>query len=135
MALEAGAFTHGWSEASWTDELERQCVGVTGDGDGVVAMSCVADVAEVRRVIVAPAARRQGLGRTLTEWGLAWAAGEGAAEAFLEVSATNEPALALYRALGFQPVDKRRDYYGPGDDAWVYRRVIGAAKGELWQNH
>ena len=50
---------------------------------------------------MAPRARGQGLGRALVAEGLAWAAERGAERMLLEVEWANEPALALYRGLGF----------------------------------
>jgi N-acetylglutamate synthase len=49
----------------------------------------------------APAARRRGLGRLIIGTLLEWAADRGAEQALLEVRSENEPALALYRRLGF----------------------------------
>ena len=45
--------------------------------------------------------RNRGFGQTLVNALLAWAAGKGATEAYLQVVATNDPAIHLYRKLGF----------------------------------
>jgi GNAT superfamily N-acetyltransferase len=52
-------------------------------------------------VFTAPAARGQGLSRWLCGWLLARARAAGAAAGYLQVDAGNEPALHVYRALGF----------------------------------
>ena len=57
--------------------------------------------AGVTSVDVAEASRRQGLGRAVMRGLLAWAGDQGARAAYLQVRALNEPALALYRRLGF----------------------------------
>lgn len=49
----------------------------------------------------APAVRRRGLSRLVLRTLLQWAAQHGAERAMLEVLADNEPAIALYRTLGF----------------------------------
>ncbi|SFI78583.1 GNAT family N-acetyltransferase [Albimonas pacifica] len=67
--------------------------------------------AELVALATRPSARRRGLGRALTERFVALAAAAGAEEAFLEVAATNAPAQALYAALGWRPVGRRRGYY------------------------
>ena len=45
--------------------------------------------------------RRQGFGRELMVGLMTWARDRGASEAYLQVVATNEPAIGLYRELGF----------------------------------
>jgi len=124
MALENEAFPHGWSAQSWAEEITDHYVAVAGDGLGVIAMSEVAGTAELLRVIVSPEARGHGLGRSLVSHGLEWAQHFGAAKVFLEVSADNCAAIKLYESSGFAPVNRRADYYGPGDDGVVYCRVI-----------
>jgi ribosomal-protein-alanine N-acetyltransferase len=78
---------------------------------------------------VAPAARRRGLGRALLDHWLAWAAGAGASEAFLEMRADN-PARALYESAAFAACGQRADYYRGGDgllrDAITMRRLLNA---------
>lgn len=55
---------------------------------------------------VAPAARRQGLGRALTLAAIHWAAARGAPWTALAVTDANLPARALYASLGFHPVGR-----------------------------
>ena len=45
--------------------------------------------------------RRQGFGRALMVGLMSWARDRGASDAYLQVVATNEPAIGLYRELGF----------------------------------
>jgi ribosomal protein S18 acetylase RimI-like enzyme len=52
-------------------------------------------------IVTAPAARRRGAARRLLTSLMAWGRASGATTAFLGVSATNEPAVRLYRSLGF----------------------------------
>jgi ribosomal protein S18 acetylase RimI-like enzyme len=52
-------------------------------------------------IVVAPEARRQGLGRAVTEALLHWGYRSGARTAYLQVRAVNAPALDLYARLGF----------------------------------
>lgn len=112
-----------WSEAAWREEIESpEHLVLVAEADGVVAACAwraAFDVAELYRVIVAPARRRQGLAGDLMRRGLAWARGQGAERVMLEVAADNEPAIALYRDHGFAQVAGRADYYGRGRDALI----------------
>jgi N-acetylglutamate synthase len=55
----------------------------------------------IAAVEVAESRRREGLARSVMASLLHWAADAGARQVYLEVLATNEPALALYEQLGF----------------------------------
>jgi len=89
--------------------------------DGFVLARAVAGEAEILTLAVDPAARRHGLGRRLLEAAVAEAARRGAGSLFLEVSAANEPARALYHQAGAAVVGRRRRYYADGTDALVLR--------------
>jgi ribosomal protein S18 acetylase RimI-like enzyme len=54
-------------------------------------------------VFTAPEARNQGLAGLLCERLLASAASDGATVGYLQVDAANQPAIAVYRRLGFAP--------------------------------
>lgn len=60
-------------------------------------------------IVTDTAVRRQGYGRRLVTSLLAWGRTEGATEAYLQVVASNAPAIALYRELGF--VEAYRYHY------------------------
>lgn len=91
-------------------EDDRACT-LTADG-GSIHITRVDDAALVTGLHVAEAARRRGIGRTLTERACAWAAARGVREVGLQVLADNEPACALYVALGFT-VHHRYHYWHP----------------------
>ena len=74
-----------------------------------------ADSQSLRRKTSA-AVRGQGHGRSLVLSALKWARLRGARQAWLQVEAANQPALALYRSLGFEEVYP-----------YHYRRPPGAA--------
>lgn len=114
-----------WSAQAWAEELaclDREVLtrlDCDGNVIGVATFSCVADMADLNRVLVRSGARGQRVGASLVRAGLEWARAVGARRMLLEVGPDNEPALALYRKFGFQPVNIRRDYYGSGRDALV----------------
>ena len=75
--------------------------------------------ASVAKLVVAPAHRRQGLGRLLLERALQIAREGRAQLCSLNVDTSNEPALTLYRGVGFRVASTRRDYYCVGRDAYA----------------
>jgi hypothetical protein len=89
-------------------------------------VSIVAEVADLRRVVVANAAKRQGIGTRLLAVALEDAAALGAEQVFLEVAEHNTPALALYRKLGFALVSRRSGYYQNGEAALVMARPLAS---------
>ncbi len=91
---------------------------------GYASAAVIADVADLTRIAVMPADRREGLGSTLLATLLETAVARGAARMMLEVAETNEPALAFYVASGFAEIARRRDYFSRGVDAVVMERGL-----------
>lgn len=134
-ALHAQAFDQPWSAA----EIERlmrilggfAVIAEDGPMQGFILVRTVADEAEVLTLAVAPAVRRQGVGRALVEAAAAEATRRGAAALFLEVAADNPAALQLYEGAGFARAGLRRAYYARRGarpvDALVLRRPLNRA--------
>ncbi|TFL19400.1 GNAT family N-acetyltransferase [Jannaschia formosa] len=125
-ALHATAFDGAsrWSAAAFRAALaDRHCfLTEEGDGpDGFVLGRTVADEAELLTLVVAAPARRRGLGRRLVAAFEAEARARGAEAAFLEVSADNPAARALYEGTGWRLVGQRTGYYD-GIDALAMRK-------------
>lgn len=75
---------------------------------------------EVHTIGVDPACQGRGIGRRLLDELLHFADG---GVVYLEVRTDNEPAIALYRSVGFEQVGRRRRYYRvSGADAYTMRR-------------
>jgi ribosomal-protein-alanine N-acetyltransferase len=92
----------------------------------------IADEAELLTIAVRPGLRRRGLGARLLGAALDLTARRGAVSMFLEVAATNQPALALYQRAGFRLVGRRTGYYVGAtacDDALILRRDQGLMPG------
>lgn len=73
---------------------------------GHIDLNLDGDIAEIVGLDVLPAYRRRGHGRCLMQRALAVATRLGCSGIELEVNKRNRPALALYRSLGFQEVER-----------------------------
>ena len=135
--LEEAAFADPWSPEMLATELRHptsvllvaSSAGGTGGGEGgaLSGYACFrlgAGEAELLRVAVAPEARGRGIARQLIAAGFERLRAAGIASCFLEVRPGNASALAVYRALGFEPRGRRRAYYRDGSDALVLRRDL-----------
>ena len=114
-----------WSLGLFLAEIrrdERQYL-VAHDGDAVVGfagMLYVVDEGHVTTIAVDPDRQGDRIGTRLLLALLRGAIGHGATAVTLEVRASNDRALALYRRFGFAPAGVRRDYYShPVEDALV----------------
>ena len=129
-ALHAACFTtpRPWSAAEIADLLTSAHVFALGDSCGFLIGRAVAGEAELLTLAVDPQARRQGLGLHLVHRFFESARARGAKEAFLEVSAANPAAIALYHRAGFALAGQRRGYYTTPDgekiDALILTRPL-----------
>ena len=125
MDVMETAFGDRFGEA-WT---RSQCAGIlpmagvslmvarNGNGGSPVGFSLyrsVVDESELLLLAVAPDHRRRGIGSGLLHQFLEQARRDGANRVHLEVRDGN-PAVELYRAAGFTPVGRRRNYYRTSD--------------------
>ena len=111
----------------------RVASGVTGAASldsvaGFVAFHRVGDEAELRNLAVAAGYRRRGIGRLLAAAGHRRLLAAGVRRVYLEVRASNAPALSLYSSLGYLTGSMRRAYYrDPEEDALVLSLVLRTA--------
>ena len=111
-----------WSEAALAVQLQAPGgFGLVAPAGGFALARVIVDEAELLTLAVLPGMRRQGVGSALVRAVAAEAAGRGAAHLFLEVSERNCAARALYAAVGFTQVGRRRRYYPDGSDALLLR--------------
>ena len=111
------SFSLPWPERSFRFELTENKVsrGWVTEVDGKIAAMLVlwfiVDEAHIATIAVHPDFRRQGIGEQILLYALRAARAEGAQRAFLEVSAGNAAAQAMYRKYGFTVAGVRRGYY------------------------
>jgi ribosomal-protein-alanine N-acetyltransferase len=123
-ALERAIFGDPWSRRSFEEMLALGHVrgfvleGRGGRVAGYAVGSVAGDEGEILNLAVAPRRRRRGLGKLLLGACLAWMRTEGVATVHLEVRRSNDAAIAMYVAAGFEPVGVRPKYYRkPTEDA------------------
>ncbi|MFZ0735256.1 MAG: ribosomal protein S18-alanine N-acetyltransferase [Candidatus Sulfotelmatobacter sp.] len=94
--------------------------------DGFVVARHVAPDWELENIVVAPAARRQGIGGRLLDALVSAARETNSAAVFLEVRESNNAARRLYENSGFQQQGRRKSYYSNSmEDAILYCRHLG----------
>jgi len=113
--------------AAWSREslLRLDSVAPTAwvaEWEGIVAGFLIgrsaADEFEILNMAVAREHRRLGIGSKLLESALEVSRKAGSARVYLEVRASNEPAIALYKRHGFTECGRRVKYYrDPVEDA------------------
>lgn len=92
----------------------------------------VADELQLLDMGVLPEERRKGYGRALLGELLRFAQRERKRLLLLEVRQSNEPAIRLYRSLGFETAGVRRGYYSDtGEDALEMRITFDPNTGEM----
>jgi ribosomal-protein-alanine acetyltransferase len=95
----------------WTAELDGRVA-------GILIARVAADEFEILNLAVGKAQRRRGVATQLVRAAVesAWIAG--AVQSYLEVRASNEGAIALYKQIGFDFSGRRQNYYSnPTEDA------------------
>lgn len=111
--------------AGWVAE---EHAGVAGF---LVARRVVSDL-EILNFAVRIGTRRRGLGTSLLRNALAWGKTFEAERAFLEVRASNEPALRFYERHGFRMTGRRPHYYAaPIEDALLLTAEIASLAGNM----
>jgi len=103
-------------------------VGDPPETAGFIVGRIAADEAEILTLCVREKWQRRGVGRRLVEAVIRAAKKAEARQLFLEVAASNGPAIALYKGLGFGEIGARKSYYDrsqrPAEDALMLARPL-----------
>lgn len=129
VALEAECLPHPWVRDDIRSLItDDKKIAVAAEEDGLIAgyvgASFVLDEAEIGNICVSSAYRRRGIAAALLRELEKELRSQGVTVIFLEVENTNTGAIALYEREGFAMYNKRKDYYGQGKDALLYRKDI-----------
>ncbi|MDF3002031.1 MAG: rimI [Bacillota bacterium] len=131
MALmDVLCFSAPWSEASFEKEIRENHLAfyIVAEIDGILAgyagLWCIVDEGHITNVAVHPDWRRRHIGEALVSVLLEHTINNGIKSHTLEVRASNEPAISLYKKFGFQPAGMRKNYYEDnGEDAIIMWRT------------
>lgn len=133
LEIERELYLFPWSYGIFDDCLKAgYSCWVYESEDGIIGygvMSLAADECHILNLCIHDAYQRSGFGRRLLRALLDHAHGRSVETAFLEVRASNEAALALYRSEGFHQIGHRKAYYphedGREDALVMSKRIVG----------
>ena len=118
-----------FTEVEFAGFLASECCFLCAEPEGFALGRVIADEAELLTLVVAPEARRQGLGRQLLTDFESVAQQRGATRVFLEVAANNITAQTLYTTQGYSESGRRLAYYRAPDgqriDAILMDKPLG----------
>lgn len=120
--LQASPAAAAWSRESLLQLEPVASSAWVAERDGIVTGFLIgrsaADEFEILNMAVSGAHRRRGIGSKLLECALEFSRQAGIARVYLEVRASNGPAIALYKRHGFTECGRRSQYYrDPVEDA------------------
>lgn len=113
-----------WSEAEIADLAASPLCFVACADDGFAILRKAGPEAELLTIAVHPNAQRKGTGAKLLSTMLTEAKNSGCEDVFLEVVASNAPAISLYHGAGFEDLNYRKGYYSGPDGEKVTALVM-----------
>lgn len=125
--IHALSMESSWTESEFLNLLQNPCCGgwlalADGNAVGFIMVSFVPPEAEILTFVVIPEWRRRQVGHKLLQHFLSICQPRIHC-VFLEVDCSNQPAIHLYKKMGFQQVGMRKNYYqhssGSFSDAFV----------------
>ncbi|MGC0830285.1 ribosomal protein S18-alanine N-acetyltransferase [Pantoea agglomerans] len=115
FAIECRSHAFPWSEKTFASNQGERFINLRLDVDDKMAAfaitQVVLDEASLFNIAVDPAFQRRGLGRQLLQHLIDELIKRDVLTLWLEVRASNLPAIALYEQLGFNQVSRRPNYY------------------------
>ena len=126
--LEKLCFHDPWSISSIASEVSNRLSLwlVAAEDDqviGYVGSQTVLGETDMMNIAVHPEYRKQGIATLLINDLVDKLKEQGSHSLMLEVRASNEPAISVYRKLDFMEVGRRKNYYrNPKEDALILRK-------------
>ena len=124
-AIEKETFSDPWSKTSLLESISdpnnHYIVTIT---DGIIVGYCgywgIAGEGHIYNVAVKESHRGQGIGYRMLDYLITQARSRGITSLTLEVRQSNEPAIQLYKKLGFIEAGIRKEFYSnPSEDAII----------------
>ncbi len=131
--IHAESFQHAWNENSFSELLESHAiVAILASNQqtptGFVLFRKAADEAEILTICTRPPFRHKGLAKALVQHMEHMLREAGIKSLFIEVAVSNQAALALYAACGFNIAGLRKNYYelanGAREAAHIMRKGL-----------
>lgn len=131
-AIESKCFSDPWSTQAFKDTIENPASDIyiaknssLQNTVGFCAVMHATDEAEILDIAVEPEMRRHGIGEKLLTYSITELKKAGIITVFLEVRASNFPAINLYEKFGFNKIGIRHRYYrSPVEDAILMKYSI-----------
>ena len=131
LDLDQISFKGLWTKSQWEKELtdpKRICIGVieleTKKLLGLCSAWLLIEELHITCLAVHPRHQRKGLGKLLISDLIKRSNSLITNQIYLEVKATNEPAKAFYKSMGFIIVGNRPNFYKDGSDALIFTKQL-----------
>ena len=127
IELEKQCFAYHWTREQFLLGLKDGAyvvLGIRGQSglDGYIAFSLIADEMEILNLAVRSDCRKRGMGTTLLKKAFEICKDNGVTSSFLDVKASNVPAITLYNKFGYVQIGIRKRYYpDTKEDALLFR--------------
>lgn len=135
VAIDRSAGPYPWPETALQRALDREqvmTIRVEAEAVGFLVEQRILDETTLMHLAVESSHQGQGHARWALQHWLDDLARSGQARCLLEVRDSNQSAIVLYEALGFNEIGRRRGYYttpGGTEDARVMARSLIDAEG------
>jgi ribosomal-protein-alanine N-acetyltransferase len=133
ISIEAASSQTPWSRNCFTEQIQNplgHCfVMKVGNGSGqrVVGFICFRNVigeSELLDLAVHPEYRRRGIGKKLMQFYIDFSRQRGIHTFYLEVNASNQPAIQLYQGFAYEFSGVRKKFYQGKSDAFLMKKRI-----------
>jgi ribosomal-protein-alanine N-acetyltransferase len=131
MAIEVQAYSHPWTTAIFQDCLRLHRCWVTEQDKSIVGygvLMMAPGEAHVLNICIKPDRQRKGIGRELLRLMMKESEKSAVDMILLEVRSSNQSAIELYQAEGFNELGVRKGYYPSNtgrEDAIIFAKYLG----------